>query len=510
MVRDVAAARALVDADRRGGGAAGRPRPPDRARAAARRRARGGRRSRRARADLGVMLPYSPLHHLLLADVGEPLVMTSGNVSDEPIAYEDDDALERLAGIADLVLFHDRPIHTRTDDSVLRAVPGRRPLLMRRSRGFVPDALALPVPPRRHAARVRRRAQEHVLRRQGRARVGRPPHRRPQERTRCCRPSRRAIEHFERLFAVVPGGRRPRPAPRLPLDPLRARPRGRRGRRASSTTTPTSPPCLAEHGETGPAVGAIYDGTGYGTRRHGLGRRAAGRRPARLRARRAPVAGAPARRRPRRARSRGGWPARGCSRRAGDGPLPGAGPAARASRSPSSCAAGSPSPVTTSMGRLFDAVAALCGLRAEVTYEGQAAVELEAAADPARARRLRAPGDARTACSTRARPCSRWRATSPPASRPGVGLRALPRRGRARHRGGVRRRRPRGLGTVVLSGGVFQNRRLLAATAGALEARGPARARARAPAAQRRRRSPTARRRVAAAARMSRSIGGSA
>ena len=55
-------------------------------------------------ADLGVLLPYSPLHHLLLADVGEPLVMTSGNVSDEPIAHEDDDALTRLDGIADLVL----------------------------------------------------------------------------------------------------------------------------------------------------------------------------------------------------------------------------------------------------------------------------------------------------------------------------------------------------------------------------------------------------------------------
>ncbi len=73
--------------------------------------------------ELGVMLPYSPLHHLLLADVGEPLVMTSGNVSDEPIAYEDDDALERLGDIADVFLLHDRPIETRTDDSVLRVAP---------------------------------------------------------------------------------------------------------------------------------------------------------------------------------------------------------------------------------------------------------------------------------------------------------------------------------------------------------------------------------------------------
>ena len=71
--------------------------------------------------DLGVMLPYTPLHHLLLADVGAPLVMTSGNVSDEPIAYRDDDARERLGEIADLFLVHDRPIHMRTDDSVVRA-----------------------------------------------------------------------------------------------------------------------------------------------------------------------------------------------------------------------------------------------------------------------------------------------------------------------------------------------------------------------------------------------------
>ena len=97
------------------------------------------------------MLPYSPLHHLLLADAGVPLVMTSGNVSDEPIAFRDDDALERLAGIADLVLLHDRPIETRTDDSVVRAVrvgARRRPLMLRRSRGHVPAALA--------AARARR------------------------------------------------------------------------------------------------------------------------------------------------------------------------------------------------------------------------------------------------------------------------------------------------------------------------------------------------------------------
>jgi hydrogenase maturation protein HypF len=81
--------------------------------------------------DLGVMLPYTPLHHLLAAALGRPFVLTSGNVSDEPIAYADDDAATRLAGIADAVLRHDRPIHTRVDDSVVRITRGGR----RRSAG---------------------------------------------------------------------------------------------------------------------------------------------------------------------------------------------------------------------------------------------------------------------------------------------------------------------------------------------------------------------------------------
>jgi hydrogenase maturation protein HypF len=71
---------------------------------------------------LGLMLPYTPLHHLLLRAVGAPIVLTSGNISDEPIAYEDADGLARLGKIADAFLTHDRPIHLRTDDSVARAI----------------------------------------------------------------------------------------------------------------------------------------------------------------------------------------------------------------------------------------------------------------------------------------------------------------------------------------------------------------------------------------------------
>jgi hydrogenase maturation protein HypF len=97
---------------------------------------------------LGVMLPYSPLHHLLLADVGRPLVMTSGNHSDEPIATDNIDALNRLGSIADLTLTHDRDIAMRCDDSVACAIEGR-PVLLRRSRGYVPRPIPL-VRPLRH------------------------------------------------------------------------------------------------------------------------------------------------------------------------------------------------------------------------------------------------------------------------------------------------------------------------------------------------------------------------
>ncbi|MDQ3637508.1 MAG: carbamoyltransferase HypF, partial [Actinomycetota bacterium] len=91
---------------------------------------------------LGVMLAYTPLHHLLLHDAGKPLVMTSGNRSDEPIAYRDEEAFEQLGDIADYFLVHDRPIHMRTDDSVMRVV-GREVYPIRRSRGYAPAPMAV-------------------------------------------------------------------------------------------------------------------------------------------------------------------------------------------------------------------------------------------------------------------------------------------------------------------------------------------------------------------------------
>jgi hydrogenase maturation protein HypF len=94
--------------------------------------------------ELGIMLPPTPLHVLLVEAAGRPLVMTSGNASDEPIACDDAEARIRLRGLADLFLGHDRPIAARCDDSVARVVDGAA-CLVRRSRGWVPLAIALPV-----------------------------------------------------------------------------------------------------------------------------------------------------------------------------------------------------------------------------------------------------------------------------------------------------------------------------------------------------------------------------
>ena len=98
--------------------------------------------------ELGFMLPYSPLHHLLLAPWDSPLVMTSGNLSDEPQCIDNADAGERLAGLADQVLLHDREIVNRVDDSVLRVMAGQ-PRPLRRARGYAP-APRLPQQPGRH------------------------------------------------------------------------------------------------------------------------------------------------------------------------------------------------------------------------------------------------------------------------------------------------------------------------------------------------------------------------
>lgn len=91
---------------------------------------------------LGIMLPYTPLHHLLVKDLGRPVVATSGNISDEPICIDDHDALKKLGSIADLFLTHDRPIARYVDDSVVRVIKDRE-MMVRRARGYAPLPVAM-------------------------------------------------------------------------------------------------------------------------------------------------------------------------------------------------------------------------------------------------------------------------------------------------------------------------------------------------------------------------------
>jgi hydrogenase maturation protein HypF len=401
--------------------------------------------------DLGVMLPYSPLHHLLLADLGEPLVMTSGNVSDEPIAYRDEDARERLAGIADLFLVHDRPIHMRTDDSVVRATSGA-PLSIRRSRGYVPEAIPLPLeaPPLLACGAEQKNA--FCLARGRRAWVGH--HIGDLGNWETLRSFREGIEHFERLFAVAPEVVAHDLHPEylstkhaLELEGVELV--GVQHHHAHLAA------CLAEHRELGHAVGAIYDGTGLGT--DGavwggellVGSLAAFERVGHLPAVRLPGGEAAIREPWRMACS---WLV------ASDLPVP-----EEWEQVAQLCRAGTASPWTTSMGRLFDAAAALCGVRTTVSYEGQAAVELEALVDRDERGAYPLPGlDARPAIAAVVDDLARGVSAGRVAARFHEGV----------ARATAEACAATGQTTAVLSGGVFQNRVLLERTSAHLEAAG--------------------------------------
>jgi hydrogenase maturation protein HypF len=430
--------------------------------------------------ELGIMLPYSPLHHLLMADAGATLVMTSGNVSDEPIAFGDDDARQRLGGIADLFLVHDRPIHTRTDDSVIRTRPRRT--VLRRSRGYVPGPLVLPAPgtSRPLLACGAELKSTFCVAKGDRAWVSH--HIGDLENYETLRSFTDGIDHFCRLFAVTPEvvvhDLHPEYlSTKYALEREGVQLIGVQHHHAHLAA------CLAEHGVAGPALGAIFDGTGYGpdgTVWGGellLGDATACRRVGMLR----PVpmpGGTAAIRQPWRMAC--AWLAAARIDVAGAAPaLP---PALASAVTPRAweqvhalTAGGAASPLTSSMGRLFDAVAALCGIRAAVTYEGQAAIEFEAACDPAERGAyplaLEIAGellvvDPGPAIHEAAADLAAGRPPGVVAARFHHGVAAATTAACVRLAGAA------GTEVVVLSGGVFQNRRLLGEVAGALTARG--------------------------------------
>jgi hydrogenase maturation protein HypF len=151
---------------------------------------------------LGVMLAYTPLHHLLLHDAGIPLVMTSGNNSDEPIAYRDDEAFDQLCEIADYFLVHDREIHMRCDDTVVRTAGGRQ-YQIRRSRGYAPAPLRLSGKFTRHTLACGGELKNtFCLARDSHAFVSH--HIGDMENYETLRSFREGVEHYCRLFDVRP------------------------------------------------------------------------------------------------------------------------------------------------------------------------------------------------------------------------------------------------------------------------------------------------------------------
>ena len=307
---------------------------------------------------LGVMLPYTPLHHLLYRDFGGQLVMTSGNLSDEPIAFEDDEARRRLAGVADAFLAHDRPIHRRCEDSVVR-----RGFPVRRSRGFTPSPLPLVAPRPLVAAGAELKSTFCVATGDG---AFLSPHLGDLD----SEAAYRAFVGDLELYLDMLGLRPETIACDLHPEYLSTKWAHEQGLPLVEVQHhhAHAAACVAEHREDGPAMALVFDGTGWGTdgtlwggellrcdlesfeRLAWLdpvplpGGEAAIRQPWRVAATLLEGAGQPVH-----------WP---------DWTL------VRESLKANA-------PLSSGMGRLFDAVAAVLGFHGEATYEGQAAIELE-------------------------------------------------------------------------------------------------------------------------------------
>ncbi|HEX2911856.1 MAG TPA: carbamoyltransferase HypF [Chloroflexia bacterium] len=341
---------------------------------------------------LGLMLPYTPLHHLLLrifaTEIGPErpavLVMTSGNMSDEPIVYKDMDAEERLATIAEGWLLHNREIHMRCDDSVTRIMSGGQQIL-RRSRGYAPEPVLLgfdfPVPLLACGGHLKNtfclgKGRQAFL----------SHHIGDLENLETLVSYRSGIEHFERLFDIEPQ------AVAYDLHPEYL---------ASKYALELSVPhrigvqhhhahlgsVMAEHGLEGPVIGIAADGTGYGADGTIWGCEimlADLRKFERL----AHLAYVPLPGGEQAVRQPWRMAASYLSQTYGEGFLTLDIPFTR-ELDPKRwlplarmIERGINSPLTSSLGRLFDAVAALLGLRSEVLYEAQAAIELETILQP--------------------------------------------------------------------------------------------------------------------------------
>jgi hydrogenase maturation protein HypF len=329
----------------------------------------------------GVMLPGNPLQHLLIKGSRAPLVMTSGNLSDEPIAYRDADALGRLSEIADLFLTHDREIHTRTDDSVLRLSLGE-PLFLRRSRGYVPRGVNLPGELPSILAVGAELKGTVCLTRGGRGFMSQHIGDLKNAATLACLGE--TVGHLGRLLEVTPEA----VAHDMHPDYLSTH-------FAESLALPRIPvqhhhahmaSCMAENGLDGEVIGVILDGTGYGEDgaiwggEFLLGGYGRFQRRGHFSYLRMPGGDAAVREPYRMAISA----LYGCfGKELFEQSIPFLAAVTPQERSLflKMLERGINSPLTSSCGRLFDAVAALIGVRSRISYEGQAAIELEALAE---------------------------------------------------------------------------------------------------------------------------------
>jgi hydrogenase maturation protein HypF len=340
-------------------------------------------------ANLGFMLPYTPLHLLLLekeAGYPEALVMTSGNISEEPVIHENEVARRKLSGIADGFLMHDRPIHMRIDDSVVTII-NEQPYLIRRARGYAPNPIRLKQSLPRILAVGPQMKNTFCLTRDKYAFISH--YIGEMENWETYQDFTNAIHQYEALFRIEPE------AIGYDLHPDYLSTRYALERSASEELPGYSiqhhhahlAACLMENGLSPEEMvgGLIFDGTGYGadgTIWGGevlVGNCYEYTRPYHLQPIPLP-GGETSIRKPARIALSTLW-AYGLPWEAHLAPLQALSALERDTLR-LQLEKGINSPLTSSMGRLFDAVSALIGVRQEVSYEAQAAIELEALADP--------------------------------------------------------------------------------------------------------------------------------
>jgi hydrogenase maturation protein HypF len=334
---------------------------------------------------LGVMLPYTPLHHLLVGDLGFPIVATSGNRSDEPICTDEREAVGRLRGLADLFLVHDRPIARHVDDSLVRVAAGRE-LVLRRARGYAPLPVAIAAaaaPVLGVGAHLKNAVAFSVG-----TNVFVSQHIGDLETAEAYRAFERVIGAFERMYEATPAI----VACDLHPDYLSTGYARRRGLATRGVQHHLAHvlSCMAENEIAPPILGVSWDGTGFGpdgTIWGGEFLTVIGSMAQRLASFRLfPLPGGDrAVREPRRVAlallhetfGAGAWSMT-------DLPTVAAFDEEERQVLRTMIERGVNAPRTSSVGRLFDAVASLAGLRQHVRYEGQAAMELEFALDGVR------------------------------------------------------------------------------------------------------------------------------